>query len=186
MLTFLGNTVMSFLRTAAIAAFAALGAACSPPASTTTTVTTAATTAATTSAAAGDPTAVVRDIYARQLSAHPSSPDAKLVPMTASLLDMVQRSRAITDDEVLDADPVMDANDPGTPVNLSVAADAPPANGHVTVTAQFQQQNDKTTVHYDLVAVNGAWLVDNIRGGSGADMRATLTSELASTTTAKH
>ena len=177
---------MKELGYAILAAVAALVAACSPPAATTTIT---ATSAATTSdAGVGDPTAVVRDIYARHLSAHPSSPDAALVPMTPTLLDMVKRSRAITDDEVLDADPVLDANDPDTPANLRVAADAPPANGHVTVTAHFTQHGEATTVHYDLVDTNGAWLVDNIRGGSGADMRATLTSELAATTatTAKH
>ena len=162
---------MHLTRFAAITAIAGFLAACTQPAATSTTD------------AAAAPIAVVQDIYARQLSAHPSAEDAKLVPMTPELLDMVKRARAITDDIVLDADPVMDANDPGTPENLTITADAPPANGHVTVTAHFKQQNDQTTVHYDLVETNGAWLVDNIRGDSGADMRAALTSALAPATT---
>lgn len=154
------------MRSALIATLVVLAAACAPPAP----------------PAASPPVALVQSVYERALSAYPGADVANRAPMTPELNALLDQASA-ADGQILDADPVMDANDPSTPEHLVVSEDAPAAGGHVTVTAHFTQANEPTVVHYDLVERDGAWLIDNIRSDRGADLRANLQAGLAAAAT---
>lgn len=150
------------MRSALIATLVVFAAACAPQAP----------------PAASPPVALVQSVYERALSAYPGADAEHRAPMTPELNALLDQAGAV-EGQVLDADPVMDANDPSTPENLVVTEDAPAAGGHVTVTARFTQAGQPTVVHFDLVERDGAWLIDNIRSDRGADLRANLQAGLA-------
>jgi hypothetical protein len=86
--------------------------------------------------------------------------------MTPELAALVARDRQRAHGEVgaIGADPIVAAQDWDLS-DFSVAADAPPINGHVVVTAHFKNIDQMTDVHYDMVerASDHTWLVDNVR-----------------------
>jgi hypothetical protein len=122
--------------------------------------------------------ALVRNVYEQGLSAHPSAARAQRVPMTAELNALLDRAVG-ADGQVLDADPVYDANDPSQPENIVISEAAPLQGGRVTATARFSMMGETRVIHYDMVERDGALLVDNVRSERGGDLRADLTRALA-------
>jgi hypothetical protein len=57
--------------------------------------------------------------------------------------------------------------------DLAVTPEAPPEGGRVNVVARFTNAGTPAQVTYNLVAVGGAWRVDNIRGDTW-DLRSAL------------
>lgn len=165
---------MRFLVSAA--AFAFLVCACSPAATTTSASST--TSASTSSAASSDAAiAEITALYQPYLK-HGGEPPAwyQALPMTPELAALVARDQQQAQGEVgaIDGDPIIDAQD-WQLSDLAVAADAPPANGHLVVTAHFKNLDQTTDVHFDMVerASDHTWLVDNVRSAN-TDLRALL------------
>jgi hypothetical protein len=145
-----------------IAAAAAL-AACTPPQEK----------SATPPADASDPAATIRPLYDRYLTPNAEFPDFEhQAPWSrdlwAQLSAMSARSQALNE-PILDFDPLIDAQDYELS-NLNVTTDGVVADSHAVVRAAFLNGPRAAEVVFDMIWEDGAWKVDNMRGG-GWDLR---------------
>lgn len=111
-----------------------------------------------------DPVAVVRALYTPYLTRDAQIPDMlQTAPWTDSLRAEIQRVFAASQDEpILDYDPIISAQD-WEIASVDVALEAPPADGKAVVIAKFRNMDRDETLRYDMVDVNGAWEIDDIR-----------------------
>ena len=91
------------------------------------------------------------------------------------LLKLIRRDQALAKGEVgaLDGDPICNCQDfrLGAMVDVKVAMTRP---GEAKATARFRNFGKPQAVRLDLVAVNGAWRVDNIHEDGTPDLVAYL------------
>ena len=128
---------------------------------------------------ATDPAEMVKALYAPYLANDRTARDVlEMAPWTDELRALLEKAMTLSKNEViLDADPIIAAQD-WQLSNLEVSADAPPMSGRSVVTAKFHNLDKDVTVQYDLLDVNGAWRVDNIRSGDW-DLRNNLVTGIA-------
>ena len=128
-------------------------------------------------AAEPSPVPIIRSLYQPYLARNENTPAwYRAMPMTPELAALVAQDQRNAHGEVgaIDADPIIAAQDFELS-NLTVALDAPPANGHAVVTAHFNNLGEATEVHFDMVQrpADHNWLVDNVRSGD-SNLRAEL------------
>ena len=123
-------------------------------------------------AATGEPVDVVTALY--HLYAGPkgdyssvSFDDSRVVSLCtkslrAAMQAMYARSKK-SGDAILDFDPVTDSQDPMVE-RLSIAAES-----ESVVAATFYSHGDKRVVRYVFKREGGAWRIDDVSGGQGAD-----------------
>src|SRR5262249_22858067 len=123
------------------------------------------------------PAAVIRPLYARYMPGAPAFQYPNLedqAPWSASLrqamVDQEARFAKETDGdpEGIDFDVFINAQD-WQLSNLTVATESVVPESHAVVRARFVNAGSPTEVAYDMVWENGAWRIDNMRSGNGAD-----------------
>ena len=129
----------------------------------------------------------VRAIYGRYHTekefspfAHQGTVDALATPALAALFKRDQQtSHAAQDESELDSDPVSGSQDPEglKLVDLKVQTPAP---GQAQATATLQISGEQVVRRFSLLAVKGAWRIDDITDGKGQDsLRETLKHSIA-------
>jgi hypothetical protein len=126
--------------------------------------------------AALDPVAQVTALYAPYLKGKTVKSVQDAAPWMYDLRELLAQAAAVKDEVILDADPIVAAQD-WEISNLSVALEAPPEAGRARVVAKFANLGQEQAVHYDLLRIGDSWLVDNIRSGDW-DLRKNLTEGL--------
>ena len=129
----------------------------------------------------------VRGVYQRYQTeknfspfAHQGEVDSLATPALAALFRRDQEtSHAVQDESELDSDPVSGSQDPEGLQVVSLKVETP-APGQAVVTATLRISQEKVIRRLVLLAVKGAWRIDDLTDAKGGDdLRAILKESIA-------
>lgn len=121
--------------------------------------------------------AIVKAIYHPYFGKGRDTPAmGKAAPWTKDMqahVDAVSHCEQKTGDELIDADPIIQAQDYKLS-HLTVDVMESAAGGKATADVRFKNLGEWTSLRYDFVIENGQWKVDNIVSSDKSDLRSEL------------